>query len=54
MSSNEKFNIKVSGVGDDLVGRPSTSDSKEGRRKSKSKTQNDENTSSIKCYHCKK
>lgn len=49
---NEKFEVKVFGAEDDLVARsrPCTNNNREGRRRSK----NGENTSFIKCYHCKK
>lgn len=53
---NEKFNVKTSGAGEDLVTRGGlfTSDNRGGRRRSKLKACNGRNTSSIICYHFKK
>lgn len=53
---NDKFSVKAFGVRDNLVtrGKLSTNDNRGGRRRPKSSMSNYGNTSSIRCYQCKK
>jgi len=53
---NEKFDVQASNARDVLVtrGRLSTNDNRGGIRRSKLRTKNGGNTSSIRGYHCMK